>query len=240
MKISVIIHTLVSYFLLILVLLLLLIPGLCLFLMPQSWRYRSRIFAGFMHWTYWLLLKCTLVPITFKGANNIPHEPAIITVNHQSSLDIPLIGVLVKYSPHVWLAWSELFELPFHYFLLTRMALPIDVTSSLTAMRSLIKVLSVISDYKLHAIIFPEGARFTDGQVHDFFAGFVTMAKKTGRPVVPVRIFNANKVYPPHSFFAYWQPITVIVGQPMYIKEDESDHAFKTRVHQWFLEQTER
>jgi len=66
------------------------------------------------------------------------------------------------------------------------------------------------------------------------------MAKKTGRPVVPVRIFNANKVYPPHSFFVYWHPVTIVVGKPMYINERESDDEFKDRVHEWFTKQTER
>ena len=240
MKISIIIHTLVSYLLLLIVLSVLLVPALVLFLMPKGWRHRSRIFAGFLYISYWLILKCTLVPITFKGVQNIPDSPVIIAANHQSILDIPLVGILLKSSPHIWLAWSELFERPFHYFILSRIALPLDVASPLKAMRSLVNALSVVCENDMHAIIFPEGSRFTDGSVHDFFAGFVIMAKKTCRPVVPVRIFNVNKVYPPRSFFAYWYPITVVVGEPMYIKEDESEEEFKMRVHQWFLEQTER
>lgn len=240
MKITVVLHTLVSYLLLLSVFLILLIPAICLFLMPRKWRYKSRLFAGFLYWGYWLILKCTLVPITYRGIHNIPPCPAIIAANHQSALDMPLVGVLAKYTPHIWLAWSELFERPFHYFLLSRIALPLDVTSPLKAMRSLVNVLSVVCDNNMAAIIFPEGGRFSDGLIHDFFAGFVMLAKKTGRPVVPVRIFNVNKVYPPRSFFAYWHPITVVVGEPMFMKENESDEMFKDRVHQWFLEQTER
>ena len=239
MKITVIIHTLVSYLLLLFVFVLLFIPALCLFLMPKKWRYRSKIFAGFLYWAYWLACKCMLVPITYKGVHNMPNYPAIIAANHQSALDVPLVGVLVKSAPHIWLAWSELFERPFHYFMLSRIALPLDVASPLKAMRSLAYALSVICDNKMHAIIFPEGSRFVDGQVHDFFAGFVILAKKTNRPVVPVRIFNVNKVCPPRSLFVHRYPITVVVGEPMFMKEDESDEAFKDRVHQWFLEQTE-
>ena len=239
MKIIVIIHTLVSYLLLIVVFSIALVPAICLFLMPKHWRYTSRFFAGFLYWCYWLILKCTLVPIKVRGIHNIPTNPVIIAVNHQSILDVPLVGVLVKSAPHIWLAWSELFERPFHYFMLSRIALPLDVASPLKAMRSLSNALSIVCDNKMHAIIFPEGSRFTDGFVHDFFAGFVMLAKKTGRPVVPVRIFNVNKVYPPRSFFAYWHPITVVVGEPMYLKDDESDETFKNRVHQWFIEQTE-
>ena len=240
MKVAVIIHTVISYLLLLLVLLVLFIPAIILFLMPKSWRYKSTLFAGFLYWSYWLILKCTLVPITFKGAENIPTTPVIIAANHQSTLDIPLVGILVKSAPHIWLAWSEIFERPFHYFLLSRIALSLDTASPLKAMRSLVNILSVVCDNDMHAIIFPEGGRFTDGQVHDFFSGFVMLAKKTGRPVVPVRIFNVQKVYPPRSFFAHWYPITVVVGKPMYMQENEPDELFKDRVRQWFLEQTER
>lgn len=240
MKVSVILHTIVSYILLLCVIIVLFIPAIILCSMPRSWRYSSKIFAGFLHIAYWCLLKCSLVPVRYEGLENIPSEPAIIAANHQSVLDIPLIGLTVKSYPHVWLAWNELFERPFHYFLLSRIAIPLDVTSPLKAMRSLVHVLDTIGTYRMHAIIFPEGARFTDGQVHDFFAGFVIMAKKTGRPVVPVRIFNANKVYPPHSFFVYWHPVTIVVGKPMYINERESDDEFKDRVHEWFTKQTER
>jgi 1-acyl-sn-glycerol-3-phosphate acyltransferase len=178
--------------------------------------------------------------VHYEGLENIPSEPAIIAANHQSVLDVPLVGLTAKSYPHIWLAWSELFERPFHYFILSRIAIPLDVTSPLKAMRSLINVLDTIGAYRMHAIIFPEGSRFTDGRVHDFFAGFVIMAKKTGRPVVPVCIFNAHKVYPPHSLLVYWNPITVVVGKPMYMRTDESDDAFRDRVYEWFTKQTER
>lgn len=240
MKVTVVIHTFISYLLLLIVCLVFFIPALCLFLMPKKWRYKSTLFAGFLHCFYWLALKCTLVPIRFKGVENIPTSPAIIAANHQSTIDMPLVGILAKSVPHIWLAWSEIFERPFHYFLLSRIALPLDVTSPIKAMRSLVHVLSVVCENNMHAIIFPEGSRFTDGQVHDFFSGFVMLAKKTGRPVVPVRIFNVQKVYPPHTFFVYWHPITVVVGEPIYMKKDEDDEAFKDRVHQWFVEQVER
>lgn len=239
MKVKVIVHTIVSYVLLIILFFVLSIPVLILFLMPERWRYKSKFFAGFLYYFYGFILKCTLTPIRFKGIENVPDFPVIIAANHQSALDIPLVGILAKSTPHIWLAWSELFERPFHYFLLSRVALPLDVTSPLKAMRSFARALSIVCENNMHAIIFPEGSRFTDGNVHDFFAGFVMLAKKTGRPVVPVRIFGVNKVYPPRSCFVYRYPITVVVGEPMYMEKDETDEAFKDRVHQWFLEQIE-
>ena len=53
-----------------------------------------------------------------------------------------------------------------------------------------------------------------------------------------MRIFGANKVYPPHTFLIYYHPIKVVVGKPMHMQENESDEQFKERVYQWFIEQT--
>jgi len=88
-------------------------------------------------------------------------------------------------------------------------------------------------------MIFPEGGRYTDGTVHDFYGGFVILAKKTGRPVVPVRIFGVHKVYPPDTFWVQKYPITVVVGKPFVYQEGDTDQAFKDRVYQWFIEQKE-
>jgi len=106
-------------------------------------------------------------------------------------------------------------------------------------MRSLLNAVQALEKYRAHAIIFPEGGRHTDGEIHKFFGGFALLARKTGRPVIPVRIFNLNKVYPAGAFLAYRYPIYVVIGKPMYLYEGENDEAFKNRVYQWFIEQTE-
>jgi 1-acyl-sn-glycerol-3-phosphate acyltransferase len=69
--------------------------------------------------------------------------------------------------------------------------------------------------------------------------GFVILAKKTGRPVVPICIVNLNKVYPPNSFWVYRHPIRAIVGIPMTLQEGESDIQFRDRVVAWFKQQGE-
>jgi len=115
----------------------------------------------------------------------------------------------------------------------------VDMSSPMKGMRSLIEAIKVINNKKMHVIIFPEGGRYTDGKVHDFFGGFVILARKTGRPVVPIRIFNANKVYPPNTWLANYAPITVVIGERMYIGEHETDEAFKNRVFDWFIQTKE-
>jgi len=161
----------------------------------------------------------------------------LIVANHQSTLDVPFVGSLVGVFPHLWLAKKEVFEWPVFRFVAFRLAVPIDISSLQKAMRSLLKSVQVLNRYKAHGIIFPEGARYTDGNIHDFYGGFAILARRTERPVIPVRIFNLNRVYPPGSFIVHSHPVRMVIGKPMTIQEGESDEAFKDRVRQWFLEQ---
>lgn len=234
------IYSIVAYLLISLAILFLAIPGIFFLLAPKTWRYKNKLFYKYVYFCYWLVCKCTLLPIKVVGAEHVPLDPAIIVANHQSALDIPLVGLVCKGAPHSWLAWSELWDRISLKIFLSPMALPLDLTSPNKALRSLIKALNIVVDYHLHAIIFPEGGRFADGAVHDFYAGFVILVKKTGRPLVPVYIDDAHKVYPPGAFLASWHPIRVTVGEPMIMQEGESDEAFKDRVYQWFVNQSKR
>ena len=232
-------RSILSYILVTLVLIIFVVGGFIFFILPERFRYTSKLFFKWIHLAYVAFIKSTFLEITVRGKENIPDEPVIIAANHQSSMDIPIVGSLVGNFPHIWLAWIALYKRFPLGLLYRRLSIPIDPSSLQKAMRSLLRVVQTVQKYHAHAIIFPEGGRYTDGNVHEFFGGFVLLAKKTGRPVVPVRIFNLNKVYPPGSFLAYRYPVYVVVGKPMYRQEDESDEAFKDRVYQWFLEQKE-
>ena len=205
-------------------------------MLPERLRFNKVLYA-FLHSTYWLILKSTFLPITYEGVANIPTEPAIIVANHQSSLDIPLVGTLVDSFPHIWTAKSEIGEeSKVLGFIVPRIAVMIDIHSPQKSMRALVHLITIAQDKKQHIIIFPEGGRYVDGKIHDFFSGFAILAKRTGRAVVPVFIKNVDKVYPPKTFWATYIPITVSVGEPMFIRPEESEDEFKDRVHGWFIE----
>lgn len=237
MKLLIVVHTIISRFLLIIASIIFALPLFIVFCLPEKKRYDYKISFYITYWFYWIILKCTLLPITFKGLENIPNQPVIFAANHQSSLDIPLVGVLAKSTPHVWLAKSELMESFLLRWILPLFAVLVDVSSPKKAMRSLLKLFSLINGKSRHLMIFPEGGRYTDGTIHEFFNGFVLLAKKAGRPVVPVYISGVEKAYPPETFFVHWNPILVVVGPPFLYKTDDTDDVFKKRVHDWFVQQ---
>lgn len=237
-KISVILHTLFSRLLLLVVLLLGLPFILLMMLLPQKYRYQSKLVFWGIQFFYWSVVRASFVPVTYEGTENCPKdEPVIFAANHSSSIDIPLVGLLTRGKPHVWLAKSDLMEWKLLKWVLPRLAVLVDVRSREKAMRSMLNLVRLVQGKNIDVMIFPEGTRHPDDKVHKFYGGFVTLAKMLKRSVVPVYIQGANRVYPPDSFWVHRYPIKVVVGKPFRIEEGESDDAFKERVHGWFLKQ---
>jgi len=238
--IGTILRTLLSRLLLILVMILFFVPVVIFMLLPQRIRYESRFFFWLTRLFYTTVLRTAMLPIKYIGREHIPTQPSIIAANHQSSFDIPLVGQLANGDAHVWLAMAELRKSPLLRFILPRMAVLVDTATPMKGMRSLLQAMAIAKEHKAHIMIFPEGGRFTDGRVHDFFGGFATLAKRMERSVVPVYIHGINKVYPPGAFLVHWHPVTVVIGKPFTIQEGEDDEIFKQRVYAWFVDQASK
>ncbi len=240
MQVVAIARTIISRIILVVIILLFLPVLLIFMLLPERIKYRSRLLYCIIHVYYWAVFKCSFLPITFVGIENIPNdEPVVFVANHQSSLDIPLVGWLSKGKPHIWLARSELLESHLLRWLVPYLAVVVNVNDVQKAFGSMLKILRLARQTDANIVLFPEGSRFDDGEIHEFFAGFAILAQQSDRKVIPVRIFGANKVYPVNSFLVHWHPIKVVIGKPMTSGEGESEKQFANRVRQWFVEQKE-
>lgn len=211
---------------------------LLLLVLPQKKSYDNALVFWFMDMLYKGVLGATLVPVLVDGRENISDDPAIFVANHQSALDIIFLGSLVDGYPHVWYALSYYARIPVLGFFIRRIGVPIDRDNLTSAARSLIKGIKLIQGQKRHIMIFPEGGRFNDGTVHDFLRGFAIIARKTGRPVVPVFMPYNGKVYPPRSFFIYRHTLYAKIGEAFTYNENDTDETFSNRVHTWFVKQT--
>ena len=71
-------------------------------------------------------------------------------------------------------------------------------------------------------IIFPEGSRCPDGQIHDAMPGIgLILSKLASVPVQPVRIEGAYDCLPIHSSRLKFCPITLSVGDPIQFTPEE-------------------
>lgn len=183
------------------------------------------------------IMGAALVPISVVGKEYLSTEPAIIVANHQSSLDILFIGSLLDGYPHFWYALSYYANIPVLGSFIRCIGMPLDRSTPTGAGRALMRGIDMIAGKNRHVVLFPEGGRFNDGRVHDFLRGFAIIARKTGRPVIPIFMPYNGIVYPPHSFLIDYHRLKAVIGGPFMLQENETDEAFIARVHAWFDQQ---
>ncbi|KKP35675.1 MAG: 1-acyl-sn-glycerol-3-phosphate acyltransferase [candidate division TM6 bacterium GW2011_GWF2_32_72] len=211
------------------------IPAFIIACLPEKWRFDNRLFFNiFTKFFYHAVIKLVMVPVKFEGRKNITDDPSIIIANHQSSLDIPLVGKLLNGFPHIWLYTNRFSDLPLIGFVFRRMGIPVDMSSPRKAIEALHEAQRRFANESRHLIIFPEGGRYADNEIHKFFSGFARIAKETNRPVIPVVIWGVEKVLEPFGIWIKYSPVKVLVGEPFICGQEESPKEFTERVQAWY------
>ena len=144
----------------------------------------------------------------------IQSGPVILAMNHQSYFDPPLAGNTCDRAIY-FLARRSLLDVPVLRWLLPKLnVIPVNQeTIDRSALKTLIQTIKAGNG----ALVFPEGSRTPDGNLHPGLPGVGLVIAKTLAPVVPMRIFGAYEAWPiggkirPH-------PITVVVGNPIYFR----------------------
>jgi 1-acyl-sn-glycerol-3-phosphate acyltransferase len=148
----------------------------------------------------------------FKGKAHVPPVgPVLLVSNHQSHLDPVLVGIAcprqLKY-----LARHDLFFWPFSLWIRSLGAVPIDRERGVLG--GLRTTLNLLKDGEA-VLVFPEGSRTPNGNVHPFLSGFCLLARRSGATIVPVAIEGAFRAMPRGSRFARPAPIRLTFGQPI-------------------------
>ena len=132
-------------------------------------------------------------PFTVVGEENIPMDgKLIICANHQSAQDPMALATYIK-RKIFFMSKKEVFSFkPLGKIISALGAFPVARgENDLTAIRTCFKLLK-----EEKAIgIFPEGHRFTDGEVHAAQNGVSMIALRTGADVVPVFISGNYKPF---------------------------------------------
>lgn len=232
------IHNLIFYILGLFGVVFLVVPTLSLTYLPTSFPGIASMYYKSLASINKLLLMVLLVPIEYKGLDQVPsnNQKAIFVANHQSTLDLFLVGNVVKDRSQTWLAWNKWWNYPVLGRLTNYSCIPVyfgDKPKGVSAVREAVNKINAGHS----VVLFPEGQRFYDGEIHEFKTGFAAMAKLTNLPVIPIYIDGISKVMPPKSRILRWSKIALNVGKPFIINKDETVAEFKERVHEWFLEQ---
>ena len=133
--------------------------------------------------------------VRFEGIANIPPQgPLLVTPNHVTFADPPLVSIPIRRAVH-YMAWDRLFQIRGLSWLIRRLrAFPVDIESAdPKATRAAARLL----DAGQVVMIFPEAGRSLDGRLQRFKLGAFRLACAKGVPVLPVTILGGHESWPP-------------------------------------------
>ena len=177
-----------------------------------------------VNWAFRCVLFLSGVSVTAIGEENVPRDvPVLYIGNHRSYFDIVMTYVRVP-RPTGYIAKIAMLKVPLlsnwmknlHCLFLDRNDIKQGMKTILTAVE---KVKSGVS-----ICIFPEGSRSTEPDTFlPFHGGSFKIAEKSGCPIVPISINNADQVWEAHLPKIKKTHVVIEYGKPIYIKDLDKD-----------------
>jgi 1-acyl-sn-glycerol-3-phosphate acyltransferase len=163
-----------------------------------------------------------------KGLRNVPATgPVIIASNHLSFSDSIFMPLVVPRKV-TFLAKSEYFTSPGPKGLLKKLTfialgqVPVDRSGGRRSEAALITGLQVLAENECLGI-YPEGTRSPDGRLYKGRTGIARIAIESGAPVIPVAMFNTEKIQPTGKVIPKIMRVKMVFGEPMFFEGDSSD-----------------
>jgi 1-acyl-sn-glycerol-3-phosphate acyltransferase len=163
-----------------------------------------------------------------KGLRHVPASgPVIIASNHLSFSDSIFMPLVVPRKV-TFLAKSEYFTSPGPKGLLKKLTfialgqVPVDRSGGRRSEAALITGLKVLAEGKCLGI-YPEGTRSPDGRLYKGRTGIARLAIESGAPIIPVAMFNTEKIQPTGTVVPKVMRVEMIFGEPMYFEGDSTD-----------------
>lgn len=134
------------------------------------------------------------IDVVASGLENVPPPPFVYCSNHQSLLDVLVLGSVLPHD-YKWAAKSSLMNIPFlGWHLQLAGHVPVDRSGGARSAAEVIgRFEKVLRDGK-PLLVFPEGTRSEDGIVKPFKNGGFYAAVRAGVPVVPVALDGATRL----------------------------------------------
>lgn len=166
----------------------------------------------------WSTLFLTIPPVhwTVSGTEHVqPGTQYFFLANHLSNFDIPLLFRAIP-TPIRYLAKKELYKIPvFAQALNVGGIVKIDRGAGPSTYAAINEGVARAKENGYSLIVFPEGTRSRDGELHEFKKGAFRMAIATGLPVIPVTVNGTWEVWPPGSKLFYKGNASVVIHEPI-------------------------
>jgi len=147
-----------------------------------------------------------------RGRQHIPREGGLLVAsNHISFWDPPMVGSALPREVH-FLAKEELFRTPGLGWLI-RSLNSIPIRRGVADLSGLARALEVLRQGDA-LLLFPEGSRMRDGELHPPRPGVGMMAVQADVPIVPCYLEGAHRAWPKGAWIPRPRRLRLIVGEP--------------------------
>ena len=183
--------------------------------------------AWLLTWSIRLVLwtlGCTrIVKTEIVDADVVPRRGAVIlAANHTSMIDVLFILAALRRQA-IAMAMAELWKSPLTRWLVEVLGqIPVVRGDSESGKQAMESAAQALADGALVGI-FPEQKCVKPGEVAPYRPGVAVLSKRSGVPIIPVRLVNANEVLPlDEKFPVFGHTVYVIFGDPIDPAEFES------------------
>lgn len=179
--------------------------------------------GGGRWWGYWpahiwgrLFCILTLVRVRVRGRENISSSTSYVFVaNHQGAYDIFSIYGYLNHNFR-WMMKAGLRSIPLvGYACEVSRQIYVDKSSPSNLRKTMTRAEKLLAG-GMSIVVFPEGARTWDGQIHDFRRGAFFLAQEFALPVVPITIDGAFRVLPRFRSLPRWGTINLTIHPPIH------------------------
>ncbi len=163
-----------------------------------------------------LILAASGVSYTITGHENLDcKKPYIFAGNHESAFDILLSFAAIP-QHIVSIAKIELRRIPvLGWAMIMAGHIFVDRKNHERALESMEKAKESIRKNPRSILIFPEGTRSLDGEIHEFKKGAAVLGITMGIPIVPMAMCGTGEVVRKNSWKLNPQPVELRLGQPI-------------------------
>ena len=159
------------------------------------------------------------------GRENIPDEIVLFVSNHRGFFDIISTDTVIK-QPVGYVAKSEMTSIPFLSTWMRNIGCVfMNRTDPKGAMKTIVEGTRRLAAKECSMFIFPEGTRSKTQEMGVFKKGSFRMAQKAKVPIVPVAVWNSERVFEENPPFWKVRAAKVYMnfGTPIHIEELEPE-----------------
>ncbi|HKW97086.1 MAG TPA: AMP-binding protein [Bryobacteraceae bacterium] len=180
-----------------------------------------------------------LAEMEVEGLENLEElqPPILFAANHQSHLDTPAIFAALplkwRYrlapamSQDFFRAWfepkghgfGERLQAMLQYYPISGLFNTYPLPQRMAGVRRALKYTGELIDRRYCPLVFPEGARSTDGKLQPFKTGIGLMAVELRVPVVPIHLRGLFEIYSIHQEWPQPGKVKVSFGRPLHFDE---------------------